>query len=137
MLKETITYTNFDGVEVKEDFYFNLTKAEIAQMQLEEKGGLAAKLQSIVDEKDPSKIIVVFKDLILKAYGEKSPDGKYFLKSEEIRRKFEATQAYSDFYMKLISDPDKAAAFIKAIVPQDLSTEKPAEKLAEIAAKKN
>lgn len=137
MLKETITYINFDGVEVKKDLYFNLTKAELTQMQLEEKGGLAAKLQTIVDEKDSTKIIAVFKDLVLKAYGEKSPDGEYFFKSDEIRAKFEATQAYSDFYMKLVSDPDKAAAFIKAVLPQDILVEKPVDKPAEIASKKN
>ena len=82
MLKKTITYTDYNGVERKEDFYFNLTKAELMEMEMSTAGGLAETIQKIVDTKDAPSIIKIFKDLVLKAYGEKSADGKRFIKSK-------------------------------------------------------
>ena len=80
MLKKTITYTDYNGVERKEDFYFNLTKAELMEMEMSTEGGLAERIQKVVDTKDVPSIIKIFKDLVLKAYGEKSADGKRFIK---------------------------------------------------------
>ena len=120
MLKKRMTYTNFDGVEVTEDFYFNLTKAEIAEMQMVS-GGISTYIRKIVDAKDSKQIVAVFKELILKAYGEKSEDGRRFMKSPEISANFAATEAYSDLFIELSSDADKAAEFFNAIVPQTKS----------------
>ena len=120
MLKKTMTYTDFNGEEIKEDFYFHLSKAEIMEMQLEEKGGLAERIQRIVDAKNVPEIIKVFKELILKAYGVKSEDGKRFIKSKQLSEEFSQTQAYSDLFMELASDPDAAAAFINGIIPSEL-----------------
>jgi hypothetical protein len=116
MLKKTITYTDYNGVERKEDFYFNLTKAEIMEMEMTELGGLAEMITKIVDSKDAPAIIKVFKELILKAFGEKSPDGKRFMKSEEISTAFSETEAYSILFMELATDADAAAAFVNGIV---------------------
>lgn len=117
MLKKTITYTDYNNVERTEDFWFNLTKAEITEMELSTSGGLAEKIQRVIQTQDQPSIIAIFKDLILKAYGEKSPDGKYFHKSEELRTKFSQTEAYSELFMLLSTDADEAAAFINGIVP--------------------
>ena len=119
MLKKTITYTDYNGVERTEDFFFNLTKAEIMEMEMGTTGGMAEMIQRIVDAQDAPAIIKVFKELILKAYGEKSPDGKRFMKSEEISKGFESTEAYSILFMELASDADAAAAFVNGIVPVD------------------
>lgn len=124
MLKKTMVYTDFNGEEIKEDFYFHLSKAEIMEMQLEEKGGLAERIQKIVDAKNVPEIIKVFKDLILKAYGVKSEDGKRFIKSKQLSEEFSQTQAYSDLFMELASDPDAAAAFINGIIPAELQQAK-------------
>lgn len=117
MLKKTITYTNYNGVECTEDFYFNLTKAEIMEMELSTSGGLAEMIQKIVAAQDAPAIIKIFKELVLKAYGEKSPDGKRFIKSEEISKAFSQTEAYSILFMELATNSDAASAFVNGIVP--------------------
>jgi hypothetical protein len=117
MLKKTITYTDFNGNQRTEDFYFNLTKAEVTEMELAAEGGLSKAIEKIVAAKDNKQVIAIFKDLVLKAYGEKSPDGKRFIKSQELRDAFEQSAAYSDFFMELATNDEAAAAFVNAIVP--------------------
>ena len=121
MIKKTITYIDYNDVERTEDFYFNLTKAEIMEMELSTNGGLAEMIQKIVAAKDAPAIIKVFKDLVLKAYGEKSPDGKRFIKSTEIAEAFSQTEAYSIIFMELATDADAAAKFVNGIVPKDMA----------------
>ena len=119
MLKKTIKYTDHNGAERTEDFWFNLSKAEIMEMELSTTGGLAELIQKIVKEQDAPAIIKIFKDLILKAYGEKSPDGKRFIKSDEIALAFSQTEAYSNLFMELATDADAAAKFVNGIIPAD------------------
>lgn len=121
MLKKTITYIDYNGVERTEDFYFNLSKAELMEMELGTTGGFAEMIQKIVNAQDGPAIIKVFKDLILKAYGEKSADGKRFIKSDEISSAFSQTEAYSQLFMELSTDADAAANFVNGIVPGDVS----------------
>lgn len=117
MLKKTIPYVDFDGNERTEEFYFNLTKAEVIEMEMSTSGGLAAMLEKIVASQDTKRIIEVFKDLILKSYGEKSPDGKRFVKNQELRDAFSQTEAYSELFLELATNPEAAAAFVNGIVP--------------------
>lgn len=121
MLKKTITYTDYNGVSRTEDFYFNLTKAEIMEMELGTAGGLAGMIQRLIDSQDAPSIIKIFKDLVLKAYGEKSPDGKRFMKSEEISKAFSQTEAYSILFMELATDADAASKFVNGIIPSDIN----------------
>lgn len=118
MLKETITYFDFDGNERTENFYFNLTKAECMEMELGTTGGLENMIARIIEAKDHAQIVETFKNIILKAYGEKSADGKHFFKSPEISAKFAATEAYSDLFMKLASNAEEATRFVNGIIPQ-------------------
>ena len=120
MLKKTMTYTDYNGTERTEDFYFNLTKAEIMEMEMGTTGGLAEMINKIVAAQDAPAIIKIFKDLVLKAYGEKSADGKRFIKSEEIATAFSQTEAYSQLFMELATDADAAAAFVNGIIPADI-----------------
>lgn len=117
MLKKTITYTDYDGHERVEDFYFNLSKAEVAEMEMSEYGGLSNLLKKIVQEKDTKRIIEMFKDLILRSYGEKSQDGKRFVKNQELRDAFCQTEAYSELFMELAGNAEAAAAFVNGITP--------------------
>lgn len=117
MLKKTITYTDYNGVERTEDFMFNLTKAEILEMQLTKDGGMDAAIKKIVDAKDAPEIMKVFKDLILKSYGVVSDDGRRFIKSKEISDSFAQTEAFSMLFMELATDTDAASAFVNGIVP--------------------
>ena len=126
MYKKTITYPDYNGEEIKEDFYFNLTKAEILEMQLEKEGGLAEKIQAIVDSKNVPELIKIFKELILRSYGKKSDDGKRFIKSPELSREFTQTEAYSELFMELATGSDAASAFINGIIPANLAKELPA-----------
>lgn len=123
MLKKTITYTDYNGSERTEDFYFNLNKAEIMEMEMSITGGLTEMINKIVAAKDAPAIISIFKKLVLKAYGEKSPDGKRFIKSEELATAFSQTEAYSQLFMELATDADEAAKFVNGIIP---ATEKKA-----------
>lgn len=121
MLKKTVNYTDYNGTERTEDFYFNLTKAEIMEMEMGTTGGLAEMITRIVAAKDTPAIIKIFKELVLKAYGEKSADGKRFIKSEEIATAFSQTEAYSNIFMELATDAAKASEFVNGIVPADMS----------------
>lgn len=121
MYKKTMTYTDYNGVERKEDFYFNLTKAEIMEMEMTTTGGMAEMIQRIVDAQDAPAIIKIFKDLVLKAYGEKSADGKRFIKSQELSEAFAQTEAYSQLFMELATDAKAASEFVNAIVPADIA----------------
>lgn len=126
MLKKTITYTDYNGSERTEDFYFNLSKAEVMEMEMSTNGGLAEMITRIVAAQDSPAIIKIFKELVLKAYGEKSPDGKRFVKSDEIATAFSHTEAYSQLFMELATDADAAGKFVNGIVPGDMPKQAPA-----------
>lgn len=117
MLKKSIKYVDYDGNERKEDFYFNLTKAEITEMELSMEGGLTTMMEKIMATQDTPKLVEIFKELILKAYGEKSPDGRRFIKNQEVRDSFTQTEAYSELFMELASDADAAISFFNSIIP--------------------
>lgn len=125
MLKKTITYEDYNGVTREEDFYFNLSKAELTEMELSTKGGLTEMIQGIIKAKDAPAIIKIFKELILKAYGEKTPDGRGFMKEDDkgrpLYKNFKETEAYSILFMELATDDKKAAEFINGVVPKDLA----------------
>jgi hypothetical protein len=123
MLKRTITYEDYDGNTRTEDFYFNLSKAELIEIEASTPGGVAAKLEKISKDNNGAEIIKTFKDIILKSYGVKSEDGKRFIKSEEISKAFEETEAYSELFYELALDADKAAAFVNGIMPRKLIEE--------------
>lgn len=118
MLKKTITYTDYNNVERTENFYFNLTQAEITELQYGVDGGLQEQLKRIIETSDHPAIIREFKNLILKAYGEKSADGKRFIKSQELSNGFAQTEAYSILFMELATDAKAAADFVNGIVPK-------------------
>ena len=134
MLKKTIKYTDYNGVERTEDFYFNLNKAEIMEMQLTTVGGLDTYLKKIISTQDVPTLMRIFKDLVLKSYGVKSDDGRRFIKNEKLREEFEQTEAYSILYMELSTDADAAAAFVNGIIPADVAKQLPKDP-NEIAAK--
>lgn len=121
MLKETIVYVDYNGTERKEDFYFNLSESELLEMQMTTDGGYGEKLQAVIDSPDIPFIAKTFKEILLKAYGEKSPDGKRLVKSKEISEAFSQTEAYNQLFMKLLSSGDYAGKFFMSIIPPDLS----------------
>ena len=120
MLKKTITYIDYNGVERTEDFYFNLSKAEVLELEMGTTGGLTEMINKIVAAQDVPTLIKVFKDLVLRAYGEKSPDGKRFIKSDEIRDAFSQTEAYSNLFMELATDAEAASKFFNGIIPDNV-----------------
>ena len=130
MLKKTVKYTDYNGVERTEDLYFNLNKAELMEMELCTTGGMAEMIKKIVAAQDTPSIIKIFKDIVLKAYGVKSDDGKRFIKNDAIREEFVQTEAYSIIFMELATDADAAAKFVNGIMPADIPTGD-AEKLLE------
>lgn len=132
MFKKTVTYTDYNGVERTEDFYFNLSTAEVMEMELTHPGGYGAMLQRIVNASDTPSVVETFKDLLLASYGEKSPDGKRFVKSPEISAAFSQTEAYSIIFEELFTNTDAVVDFTNGIFPQKL-----AEKMGEAAAAKD
>lgn len=123
MIKHTSTYVDYNGVERTEDFYFNLSKNEILQWEWGVENGLTTIIDRIVKANDGPQIIEYFKELILKAYGEKSDDGRRFIKSEELSVAFSQTPAFDELYIKLFTDSDFAAEFVQGILPDDFEGE--------------
>lgn len=126
MLKKTVTYEDFDGNIRTEDLYFFISKSELTEMELSTPGGFAAKLERISNAQDAGEIMKIFKEIILKAYGEKSPDGRAFIKKRNgvsVAEEFEQTPAYDALFTELLMNPDKASAFINGIMPKDLMNE--------------
>ena len=118
MLKRTMTYTDYDGNERTEDLYFNLSRAEVLELEMGVSGGMTQMLNKIMAEKDMKRIVESFKDIVLRAYGVKSPDGKHFVKSKELTDAFSQTEAYSDLFMELAFDAEAAANFVNGIIPK-------------------
>lgn len=123
MLKKTIKYTDYNGEEVVEDFYFNLNKAELIDLEMSADGGegLAEMLKRIVAEKNTGKIMRTFRSIICLSVGVRSEDGKRFIKTEEIVDEFMQTGAYSELLVELLQNPQAAVDFVNGIVPKDLS----------------
>lgn len=132
MIKKTIAYTDYNGNQRKEDFWFNLTKAEVARMEMSTEGGMAEMINRIVAAQDVPSLISVFEEMIQKSYGVKTPDGRGFIKRKEDLENFMATEAYSELFMELVTDADTAAKFLNGIIPS-YDDKKPAQ----IAASNN
>lgn len=120
MLKKIITYTDFNGVEQKEEHYFNFNKAELMDMEMSFNGGFSAKIQEIIKAKNQYQLFQLFKDIVLKAYGVKSEDGKRFIKSDAVRKDFEQSEAFSELLFELCSDPNAAAEFVNGVMSQHI-----------------
>ena len=134
MLKKVIKYTDYDGNEREEEYYFNLKRHEIVEMQVSESDGFDNLLVKIANEKDYKKLVAFLEMIILKSYGEKTPDGKRFIKSPELSSAFSQTEAYDTLFMELAMDADSAAAFIRGIMPSDFNLSD--EEVAKIAKEK-
>ena len=121
MLKKTIKYTDYDGNEREEDFYFNLNKAEVTEMELSKQVGLSEYIKRIVAAQDAPSLIELFKELICKSYGEKSLDGKRFVKSKELTEEFTQTEAYAELFVELASNAEEATKFVNGIMPKNMN----------------
>lgn len=121
MIKKTITYTDYNGLERTEDFYFNYNKAELMKMEMSVDGGFAERMQKIVNAKDAPTIMKSFEKFVLDAYGEKSDDGKRFIKTDELKEAFKQTEAFSIIFMELATNDEEAAKFVNGVVPADLA----------------
>ena len=121
MYKMTVNYNDYNGVARQEDHYFNLNKAELIRMEMSIIGGFVEQVNRIIQAQDAPSLIAIFEDLIQKSYGIKTPDGKGFTKNQKILDEFMATEAYSEVYMKLVTDADEAAKFVNGIIPADLA----------------
>lgn len=130
MLKKTVTYTDYNGIERTETFYFHYTEAEILDMEMSVEGGLAERIQRIIDAKDQTSLMKEIKKFVLDAYGVKSDDGRRFMKNDEIRTAFVENPAYSEIWLELLSDENIASAFVNQVVPENMK-----DKLASLAAK--
>lgn len=134
MYSEIVNYTDYNGVERKEEIFFNLTKAELLEMEMGIVGGFNAMVQRAIDAQDQPTLIATFKDLLLKSVGVKSADGRRFIKNDEVRADFKETEAYSILFMKYATDAEAASKFINGIVPKDLAQD--AQQIAPAARKK-
>lgn len=122
MLKKTITYEDWNGETRTEDFYFNLTRTELVEMEVGLIPGksLTETLQTLITDNDMGTIVKTIKDIVLRAYGEKSSDGKRFVKNQDVRDSFEQNPAYDILYMELATDSEKAADFLNGIMPSSV-----------------
>jgi hypothetical protein len=123
MLRKAITFNDLDGNPITEDFYFNFTKAELAELKLSTEGGLETYLAEIAAKTDQSQVIPAFKMILRKAVGQRHSDGRRFIKSEDIADYFMQTEAYSELFMELLTNPGRMSAFIEGCMPADLVAE--------------
>lgn len=123
MLKKTITYTDYDGMERTEDFWFNLSKTELTKLDAELPGGVLGVLRKIIDKKDRKALVDFIETLILRSYGEKTLDGKRFVKTPEMAEEFMQTPAYDELFMIILSDTDSQTSFINGVIPQSMAKE--------------
>lgn len=115
MIAKTIKYTDYNGVEREETYYFNLSKVELMEMNLDlDENGF----EHILETENNAELFKIFRDLILKSYGEKSKDGKSFVKSPEATKAFEQTIAYEEIFMLLASNAEVAAEFFNGVIPK-------------------
>lgn len=122
MLKKTITYKDLDGNPITEDFYFAISKAELAKMELSYIGGFTQYIRTIVKSENAPAILEAFEQIIAKSVGKKSDDGKRFIKTKQISDEFMQTDAYSQLFMELVSDGEAASVFVNGIVPDDMNS---------------
>ncbi len=120
MLKREINFEDFNGNPSTEVFYFNISKPELIELEVEYDEGFGAMIQGVIDAKDHKTLIKRFKDIVLMAYGQKSVDGKRFIKSEQLREEFAQTAAYSALFMELATDDNAAVIFLKSVLPRDM-----------------
>ena len=133
MVKKTITYTDYDGNQRTETFYFNLNEAELTELQYEHQGGLKAWLEKIANANDNVEIMKEFKRILLRAYGEKSADGRRLIKNEEVSKAFTETEAYNQLFLQFINGGDKAMVeFIKGILPANLQSQITTEAISNV-----
>lgn len=125
MIRKTVKYTDFDDNEVTETFEFNLTKAELTELNfLEDGSDLATVLGAMADgSTNVRQVLEILKDILTKAVGKKSDDGKLFEKNDRIRAELFATNAYSELLYELIDSPQKAADFMTGLLPKDIRSE--------------
>lgn len=123
MLKKTITYTDYDGMERTEDFWFNLSKTELTKLDAELPGGVLGVLRKIIDKKDRKALVDFIETLILRSYGEKTLDGKRFVKTPDMAEEFMQTPAYDELFMNILSDTDSQTSFINGVIPQSMAKE--------------
>lgn len=132
MIKKTVTYEDYNGEMRTETFYFHFTEAEILDMEMSTEGGFAERIQRIIDAKDQSALMKLIKKFVIDAYGVKSPDGKRFIKNDEVKAAFLECPAYSDIFMDMVTDDKLAAEFVNGVVPKNMKN-----RFAELASKKN
>ena len=132
MIKKTVTYEDYNGENRTETFYSHFTEAEILDMEMSTEGGFAERIQRIIDAKDQSALMKLIKKFVIDAYGVKSPDGKRFIKNDEVKAAFLECPAYSDIFMDMVTDDKLAAEFVNGVVPKNMKN-----RFAELASKKN
>ena len=120
MLKKTVTYTDYNGIERTEVFYFHYTEAEILDMEMSTEGGFAERIQKIIDAKDQVSLMKLIKKFVIDAYGIKSEDGKRFIKNDKVKTEFLESPAYSKIWMELVMDDEVAADFVNNVIPSDM-----------------
>lgn len=122
MYIKKIKYEDYNGNAREKRFYFNLSKAELLEMELSTNGGYENYINRIIESKDQAELVRIFKDLILKSYGVRSDDGERFIKSKELTDEFVQTDAYSELFMELATNAESATAFVNGIIPPVLAT---------------
>lgn len=144
MFSRTFEYTGYDGQTHKDTWWFNLSEAELYKLELSNLGGMNGMMNKLLRESKPGEIVDLFEKLILSAVGERSVDGRKFLKNEEIRQDFYQSKAYSDLFVELVKSGDKLAEFLRGAIPAEVAEalakaekEKEAEEKAKLEVVEN
>lgn len=116
MVKKTIAYTDFNGVQRKDDFFFHMSLPEVTRLQASvSPETFDEHILRIAKEGKEGAILQLLEKIILGAYGVKSPDGKSFIKTQEETRNFEYSQAYAELFEQLLLQPEEMRVFAEGI----------------------
>lgn len=129
MFSRTFEYTGYDGQTKKDTWWFNLSEAELYKLELGSIGGVNGMMNRLLRENKPGEVVDMFEKIILGAVGERSVDGRKFIKNDEIRQDFYQSRAYSDLFMELVSSGENLRKFLLGAIPEEL-----AQKLEQVEA---
>ena len=120
-----VTYTDYFGNQRTEKCHFQLSESELTELAYSVKGGFIAAMTRMIDDRNEPELVENYKKLLLLAYGEISPDGRRFMKSEELSREFSQTPMYDKIFMELTTSETALSDFVRNVIPQNLSNDLP------------
>lgn len=120
MITKTISYKNYNDLQVTRVFYFNWTIDEIAEWELSTPGGVQNWMDGIVKARSNETVMAIFRKVVGSSIGERTDDGEGFVKSKKARKQFIGSRAYDAMLIEFMENADRFANFFNELLPEGL-----------------